>query len=351
MTSSVQLAGPAGLQVVRHDGDPAEWDRFVAESPEASYAHLAGWREVMTDTLGHESRYLVGVDAGGVWQGVLPLVHVRSRIFGSYLVSLPFVNYGGPLGSPSVQQELAVAALAEASRRGVDLLELRGGTMPYDGMGVSNRKATVLLDLQETAEAMWKWFPSKLRSQIRRAQKEEMEVRFGLSEVEPFYEVFSRNMRDLGTPVLPKQFFEKIASSLARQAVVGVVYLGTQPVAGGLGFVWRDRFEITWASSLREFNRKSPNMLLYWSFMEHVIGRGAKTFDFGRCTPGSNTHIFKLQWGGESEELPWTQWSANGVRSTPSPDRPIYRFATGAWSRLPLAVANRLGPVLSRQLP
>jgi serine/alanine adding enzyme len=351
MTNSAQLIGSPPVRIVRDDGDPAAWDRFVADAPESTYAHLAGWREVMTDALGHECIYLVAVDGDGSWCGVLPLVRVRSRIFGSYLVSLPFINYGGPLGSLEVQQELATAAVAEARLAGVDMLELRGGEMPLQGMSVSNRKITVLLELQESAEAMWKWFPSKLRSQIKRAQKEEMTVAFGPDQVGAFYEVFARNMRDLGTPVLPRRFFEKIASALGEQAVFGVVSFEGQPVAAGLGFVWKDRFEITWASSLREFNRKSPNMLLYWSFMEQVIGRGVRTFDFGRCTPGGPTHRFKKQWGGEDTELRWAQWSAKGVSSTPSPDKPIFQLATQVWSRLPMPVANRLGPVLSRQLP
>jgi hypothetical protein len=92
-------------------------------------------------------------------------------------------------------------------------------------------------------------------------------------------------------------------------------------------------------------------MLLYASFMEEMIRRGARLFNFGRCTPGVGTHRFKLQWGGTDELLPWAQWAPGAVEATPSPERPVFRLATRAWQRLPLAVANRAGPWLARQLP
>ena len=92
-------------------------------------------------------------------------------------------------------------------------------------------------------------------------------------------------------------------------------------------------------------------MLLYWSFLEHVIGRGVRVFDFGRCTPGGGTHRFKQQWGAADVPLPWLQWSSRAVAATPSPDRPAFRVASAVWRHLPLAVTNRIGPLLARQLP
>ena len=109
--------------------------------------------------------------------------------------------------------------------------------------------------------------------------------------------------------------------------------------------------EITWAGASRELSRMAPNMLLYWSFMEETIRRGAGTFNFGRCTPGSGTHRFKKQWGGEDHPLPWGQWSPTGVVSTPSPDSAKFRLATSVWSRLPVGVTRVVGPVLARSLP
>jgi hypothetical protein len=190
-----------------------------------------------------------------------------------------------------------------------------------------------------------------VRSQIKRPQKEGLEVRTGPGECNAFYEVFARHMRTLGTPVMPRRWFEMIVQTLPEAVQFVVVYDRTVPVAGGCGFSWRDSCEITWASARREWNRVAPNMLLYWAFLQEAVARGAVQFDFGRCTPGSSTHAFKRQWGGDDVPLAWGQWRARGVAATPSPDRGIFPLATACWRRLPLALTNRLGPSLARCLP
>jgi len=176
-------------------------------------------------------------------------------------------------------------------------------------------------------------------------------VRFGLDQQEPFYGVFARTMRDLGTPVLPRALFERIAATFPHLVVFGAVYRGDEPLAAGCGFVWRDEFEMTWAGSLRESRRLSANMLLYWSFMEQMIARGVRLFNFGRCTPGGGTHTFKRQWGGVDVPLPWCQYSSGDVKAPPSPGDGAFSWGPRLWRRLPLAVANRLGPRLVRFIP
>ncbi len=332
-------------------GDASAWDAFVERSPQSSFCHLFGWRSLVEDGLGHAFRPLVAHDAHGAIAGMLPLVHVRSRTFGSYLVSMPFVNAGGPLGTDAARDALARAAEDEARRDGVKLLELRSRVDPPAWGRTTHRKITVELPLPAAPDTLWRSFPAKLRSQIRRPTKDGMTIRFGPDQVHPFYEVFAENMRALGTPVLPRRWFDALPPAFGPVVDFGVVYAGDRPVAGGCGFVWQGRFEITWASSLRAFNRSAPNMLLYWSFMTRMIERGAHTFDFGRCTPGSSTHRFKTQWGGQDVPLPWSQWSSNGATSPPSPDRPVFRAASACWRRLPLAVTNRVGPAIARCLP
>ncbi len=333
--------------------DLGAWDDFVDSEPTSTFCHLLGWREVMSDVLGHECRYLAAEREDGRLHGVLPLVDVRSRLFGNYLVSMPFLNDGGPIGSPEARLRLAEAAGKIASSSGADLLEMRCRVpLNAEGFTRSDRKVAVHLPLPESVDSLWsETFRAKLRSQIRRPIKAGMETRFGAEQLSAFYEVFSRNMRDLGTPVLPRSFFEKVTSTFPQQVIFGVVYRGDAPVAAGCGFIWHGEFEITWASALREFNREAPNMLLYASMMEHLIGRGVRTFNFGRCTPGGSTHKFKLQWGGADVPLPWAQWCCSGVDATPNPDRPVFRLATAAWQRIPVSVANRVGPVLARGLP
>lgn len=342
----------SGLRVVPFDGSDLEWDAIVAELPGSTACHLAGWRDVMQRALGHETLYWQAVDVDGRVRGLLPLVRVRSRLFGDYLLSMPFLNDGGPLGTPEARALLGMRAAEEATRRSVDLLELRGRDPVPGDFAISERKLTVLLKLGESAEALWEnGLRAKVRSQIRRPMKEGMEPRFGPDLLDPFYEVFSRTMRDLGTPVLPRSFFTAIGRHLSEHVTFCTIEHGGVPLAAGCGFSWNGEFEITWAGALREASRMAPNMLLYWSLMEESIRGGAHTFNFGRCSPGSGTHRFKRQWGGDDVPLPWSQWPPNALASTPSPDSPKYRLATAVWSRLPLSVTNRVGPLLARLLP
>lgn len=339
------------IRVVSTD-DGAAWDAFVAGRADSTMSHRAGWRTVMRDVLGHETTLLVATDSRGVWRGVLPLVRVRS-VLGRYLVSVPFMNDGGPLGDADATAALVDHAVGEARSWRVKLLELRSRDAVPGPVVPSQRKVAVHLALPDTVEALWaSTFKAKLRSQIRRPTKEGMTARNGPAELDPFYRVFSRNMRDLGTPVLPRSFFETLVCVFGDDVSFTAVYTAQgEPAAAACCLTWKHEVEVTWASSLRELNHLSPNMLLYADLMEQAIGRGSRVFNFGRSTPGSATHKFKLQWGGKDRPLAWPSWSPSGAASTPSPDRPAFRFATAVWRRLPMPVANRVGPLLSRHLP
>ena len=333
-------------------GDTSEWDSLVRCAPGWTPFHLYAWRSIQERVFGHECHYLAVRDGGGGLAGVLPLVRVKSVLFGDYLMSMPFVNYGGPLGSREAVRALAERARGMAESAGVGLLELRSRTEQDIGLRASHRKITVVLDVPSAgAEALWKGLPAKARSQVRRPQKEGMQARFGADQLEPFYGVFARHMRDLGTPVQSCKFFEAIRTAFGSDVWFGCVYLGPVPVAAGCGFRWGGEFEMTWASALREYSAAAPNMLLYWSFMERCAAEGVTVFNFGRCTPGSGTHRFKSQWGSRDEPLWWYQWSASGKASTPSPDESAFAWGPRLWRHLPLAVANAFGPRIVRNIP
>lgn len=333
--------------------DALRWDRFVRAAPDGTACHLWAWRELMLGALGHETLSLAARDGDGEYRGVLPLVRVRSPLTGHFLLSMPFLNDGGPLGDDIARAHLARHALEEARRSGARLVELRvRRPVAFPEASAPPRKVTRLLPLPSTAEELWeKGFRAKLRSQVKRPMKEGMEFRAGPAEADAFYRVFARNMRDLGTPVLPRCWFQGLARLLPENAVFGAVYRGDTPVAGACGLAWGGELEMTWASSLREHGAAAPNMLLYWGMMQEAIARGLTVFNFGRCTPGGPTHRFKEQWGGADAALPWISWSSRGEAGTPSPDSPAYRTAVNAWKRLPLGVANLLGPALARHFP
>jgi serine/alanine adding enzyme len=351
-TRPVVSTAHTSLRIVDGGDNPAQWDRYVASASGSTFCHQAGWKEIMTGVLGHESRYLAAVDDAGNWHGVLPLVRVRSML-GHYLISLPFLNDGGPVGDHAAQEILVEFAVDDARKSGAGLLELRARYEVPGPVEPSNRRITVHLALPSSVDELWKSIlRPKLRAQIRRPGKEGMTFRCGAGELDGFYQVFARNMRDLGTPVLPRSFFERGVSTFGSAMLFAAVYSKSGiPVAGACCLHWRRELEVTWASSLKEFNRASPNMMLYSRLMEEAIDREVKVFNFGRCSPGGSTHRFKQQWGGQDVPLPWPFWSRHATVGVPSAKSPFYRFATAAWRHLPVGVANRFGPVLARLLP
>ena len=325
-----------------------EWDAFV-DSAGGTFCHLAGWASIFRDVLRLEPRYLVARESGTV-VGVMPLVRMPRVPWGTTLVSLPFLNYGGPLGSEPVRRLLVEAAVAEARSGGDRRLEIRARTPTGSDLPAGREKVTVILDLPDDRDTLFKdRFRSKLRSQIRRPMKEGMEPRFGPEERDAFYRIFAVTMRNLGTPVLPRRLFDALVDVFPEAVEFGAVYHEGTAVAGGCGFRYGDEFEMTWAAHLWDYNRLAPNMLLYWSFMERCIEQGVDRFNFGRCTPGGGTHRFKGQWGGEDIPLPWEAWPE--AAGAPDPDAGVFDLATTVWTRLPLPVANALGPHLARRIP
>ena len=340
-----RFAGPEGA---------AEWDACVERAAGWTHFHRWGWKAVIEQVFGHECIYLAARDDAGHVIGVLPLVHARSRLFGDYLVSMPFLNYGGPLGSEPAVHALVEHAAGVARDLGVDLLELRNrDRLPLE-MPVSQRKITCVLDLESgNAEAAWEALSSNVRRKVRHAQKEGFSVAFGLEQRDAFYKVFSRHMRDLGTPTLPRRLFEKLVAQFPEDIWIGCVYAGNQPVAAGFGFQWGHpgELELTWVSALQDYHRSYANMLLYWAFIERAANQGLCLFNFGRCTPGGGTHRFKQQWGSRDVPLMWYQPVAGRRVATPSPHERAFAWGPAVWKRLPLAVANRLGPPIVRLIP
>ncbi len=326
-----------------------EWDSFVERADDASFCHLWGWREIVHGVMGHEPIFRVARDAaGGDVRAILPLYRIRSRVFGNHVVSVPFMNYGGAAGTEAARRLLTQWAIDEARRSRSDslLLRTRSG---LPGFAPSASKVTVVLQLGSDADVMWnKAFDAKFRNKIKRPQRDGMTTQFGAEHLDGFYEVFARNMRDLGTPVIPREFFARILEVLPGLPLVGVTYWNGRAVAGGFGFMWRDEFEMTWSSSLKELRASKPNMLLYWDYMRELIGRGIRRFNFGRSTPGTGPHDFKLSWGGVDEQLPWIRLPESGAGSA---DSRATTLAASLWRRLPLSVTNAIGPTLARQLP
>ncbi|MFO0773255.1 MAG: FemAB family XrtA/PEP-CTERM system-associated protein [Nitrospiraceae bacterium] len=332
----------------------AEWDRYVQAAPEASGYQLTAWRTVIARVFGHEAVYLVARDERGEICGLLPLVVLSSRLFGRFMVSLPFFTYGGVLATTeAVRSRLMEAAVEEATKRGLSHIELRQQSRLETIWPSKDHKVSMRLALPTDPEALMKQYPSKLRSQIRRPQKEGMVAEVGgIGLLDEFYTVFARNMRDLGTPVYAKGFFQAILEAFPQDAAICVVRWKGQPVAAGFLYRFRQMMEIPWASADRRYDRWSPNMLLYSTVLEYACRQGCQVFDFGRSSIDSGTYRFKAQWGAEPVPLHWYYWlKGGGPLPELNPNNPKYKLAIGLWQQLPLSIANLIGPHVVKNLP
>jgi FemAB-related protein (PEP-CTERM system-associated) len=275
-------------------------------------------------------------------------------MFGNFLASMPYFNYGGVCADDEEGRDLLIAeAVRIAGQSCVSHIEFRQEELLDNGFPVKTSKVSMRLALPSSPDDLWKSFPSKLRSQVRKPQKSGMKIRIGREdELDSFYQVFSVCMRDLGTPVYPKFFFRSILERFPESTWICSVYLDNVPMASGFLVAFKDRLEIPWGASLRRYNSLSPNMLLYWSCLEFACERGFRVFDFGRSTTGESTYRFKEQWGAAPYPMYWHYWIANdGTIPEINPHNPKYRFAIGMWKKLPVPLTLLLGPRIVRNIP
>lgn len=333
--------------------DAETWDAFVHGHQDASVYHLSGWRAVCELSFGHRCPYLLA-ESNGALVGVLPLVHLESRLLGNFLVSLPYFNYGGVLSQDeTVKSALLEKASALAREAGCGHMELRD-TRPLPGWPARTDKVAMWLTLPDNSDALWKQLGSKLRAQVKKSQEAKLTWSTGgIDLLDDFYKVFAIHMRDLGTPVYSKAFFANILRLAPGKPVIVVGHdrQGT-PVSVAFLLQFGDRMEVPWASTLRRANRSNANMALYWHMLQLACQRGCHVFDFGRSSRDANTYRFKKQWGAQPVDLYWHYWLADGVEPPRlNPDNPKYRLAIAAWKRMPVWMSILIGPPIVKNLP
>ena len=335
-------------------GNRPRWEAFVARRGEPLPSFHPGWLSALERGLGHRPYCLEAIE-GGETRGLLPLAFLKSLLFGRFLVGLPYLNYGGVLADDeSVARALIDRAIDLAEELDVRHLELRHDRA-FDHPKLTRRpgaKVHMRRPLPADAEALWSDLPSAVRNQVRKARKFGLEVRWGGEELtSDFYRVFSRNMRDLGTPVFGRGLFSSILREFPDSAEHCVVRAGDEPLAAALLVHGRGITEVPSASSLRQHNHTCANMLLYWSLLERSVQRGQTHFDFGRSTPDGSVYKFKKQWGGRPEPAEWQYYVRKGDSSDVRPDNPRYGRMIRVWQRLPVGLTRLLGPRIVRGIP
>ena len=339
--------------------DQTKWDKYVFSHPNASPYHLFAWKMAVEDAYKHKGFYLMA-EEDGMLKGVLPLVYLKPLLLTGQLVSLPFCDLGSVLSdSKEITGSLISEAISLVKRFSANGMELRNYT-PTDeaqaeGLQIitKSHKVSMVLKLGQSSGHLWDNFKSKLRSQIRKAEKNGLQFIWGhKDQLSDFYQLFCHNMRDLGSPVHSKEWFQMILRHYDHNAKLGLVYYDNKPVGGGIILTTDKNICVSWASTLREHNKLSPNMLLYWEFLKYSADNGYDKFDFGRSTPDEGTYKFKLQWGSKPEPLYWENIVINGKKTkqittaTPSKREKVEQL----WQMLPLPLANYLGPSIRKYI-
>lgn len=327
---------------------------FVARSGHTSPSLHPGWLRALQRGLGHDP-YCITATQGGRIAGILPLAHVRSLLFGRFLVGLPYLNIGGAIADDAeTARALIDRAVKLADRLDVRYLELRHEA-PVEHPALGERltsKVHMRLALPDATETLWNSFKPKVRNQIRKGEKHGLVVHWGREEMlNGFFAVFSRNMRDLGTPTFGKRLFRSILEEFPETAELCVVRMGRRTVASAVLVHGPGMTEVPSASSLRRYNRTNANMLMYWHLLCRAVERGQAAFDFGRSSRESNTYRFKKQWGAAPHSAVWQYHVRRGCVGEMRPDNPRYRRMIHIWQRLPVWLTRLLGPPVVRGIP
>jgi len=332
------------------------WDDYVLKHPAGNYCQLSGWQRVIESAYGRPAHFWLCRAVGEQIVGLLPSIHLKHPLFGNSLVSMPYLDGGGILAdTPEVSRRLLSTAQEYAAARKVAYLELRqlsrkSYSDEEQAAGSPSDKVQMILPLPESSDALFRGFTAKLRSQIRKPEKEGLEFGWGgTKNIADFYKVFTVNMRDLGSPVHSLNFFEILSSIFHKYCKVGVVYLHAKPIGAGIIFRFRQTISIPWASTLRTYNHLAPNMLLYWKFLQYAADSDYKFFNFGRSSLHSGTYRFKKQWGAQPHPLSWQYLRLNQEPIMTGSRRKFLIFMS-IWQKLPLSLTVWLGPALRKYI-
>ena len=342
------------MKIIPLSDDTTPWNRYVRAHPDATFFHLAAWRRIIERAFRHRTHYLVAEQDGAI-AGVLPLAQVKTRLFGHTLISLPFCVYGGPLAeSPEVATALARRAASLGEELGAAATELRllrdpGESLPHEAW---QRRpalyATFRRAITGDDDTNMKAIPRKQRAMVRKGIERQLVARSG-RDVDVLHRIYAESVRNLGTPVFSRRYFRMLAEVFGNELDVVTIRDGETPVAAVMNFYWRDEVLPYYGGGTAAARALAANDFMYWSVMRFAAARGCRLFDFGRSKEGTGSYAFKKNWGFAPTELAYLFHLAPG-QAIPenNPMNPKYRLLIAAWKRLPLPVANALGPFLVR---
>jgi FemAB-related protein (PEP-CTERM system-associated) len=329
----------------------AAWDAFVARCSEGTFFHCALWQKVIAESFGHQSHYLY-VERNGEIRGVLPLIHIASRLFGNSLISNAFGVYGGPatLDAPA-RTALDNAAIALMQSLGADALEYRQLSRTHpDWPCRDNLYATFRRPIDPDPDANLKAIPRKQRAVIRQSLTRGLTV-VEDGDVERFFALYALSVRNFGTPVFAKRYFAELKRAFGRDCEVLVVVHDGTPVCAVMSFYFRDEVLPYYAGASPAARQLGAYDFIYWHILRAAAERSLRIFDFGRSKLGTGAFAFKKNWGFVPRPI-FHEYQLKPGSAIPdiNPLNPKYRLFIEAWKRLPLPIANALGPLIARDL-
>jgi FemAB-related protein (PEP-CTERM system-associated) len=330
------------------------WDAFVRACPDATFFHLSGWQKVIEGSFGIKTWFYY-VQQDGQILGVLPLAEIKSRLFGHSLGAMPFCVYGGPAApNDAARKMLDEAAHELAQQLGVGHLEYRGMQRFHPDDASWHTKelyVTFRKEITGDDEANMNAIPRKQRAMVRKG------IKLGLrgevdNNVDRMFEAYARSVHRLGTPVFPKKYFAMLQEVFGDECEVrSILTEDNRLVAAVLSFYWRDEVVPYYGGGTDLAREVAGNDFMYWNLMQAAAARGCRLFDFGRSKLGTGAYDFKKNWGFTAQHLPY-EYKLYGAAALPdnNPLNPKYQLFIKMWKKLPLPVANFMGPYIVRNL-
>lgn len=326
------------------------WDRFVTSCPQATFFHRAGWQRVLEQALGHKTWFLYAELEGEI-QGVLPLAEINSRLFGHSLSSLPFCVYGGIAAvSDAARQVLDSAAQALAARLRTDYLEYRNLApfhphWPTKDLYVTFRKS-IAAEVDDNMQSI----PRKQRAMVRKGIKAGLQSDVD-EDIDRFFSAYSASVHRLGTPVFSKKYFRLLKQTFAQDCELMIITSQGRTISAVMSFYFRDEVLPYYGGGTHEARELAGNDFMYWELMRRACQRGCRVFDFGRSKRNTGSFDFKKNWGFEPQSL-YYEYQLHRAAAIPdhNPLNPKYQRFIKAWQKLPLPIANLIGPHIVRNL-
>ncbi|MFN3789609.1 FemAB family XrtA/PEP-CTERM system-associated protein [Massilia sp.] len=349
----VLATGPQTLHLLQPH-ERARWDAFVRACPDATFFHLSGWQKVIEESFGIKTWFYY-VQQDGQIQGVLPLAEIKSRLFGHSLGAMPFCVYGGVAAIDDGARALLDEAADKLARElGVGHLEYRGMTRAHPDDNSWHTKelyVTFRKEISADDEANMNAIPRKQRAMVRKG------IKLGLKgvvedNVDRMFEAYANSVLRLGTPVFPKKYFALLQQVFGDECEVRSIYTeDDRLVASVLSFYWRDEVVPYYGGGMDLAREVAGNDFMYWNLMQAAAARGCRIFDYGRSKLGTGAYDFKKNWGFTATPLPY-EYKLYGADKLPdnNPLNPKYQLFIKMWKKLPLPVANFLGPYIVRNL-